>query len=152
MRTRVDLTLKQFRGGADGNLRYLPAQALARTSGIEHDLLLRRGYEPGAFRRRGAFRLLDQIVRAMLRLVDDVAGALARFANDDFGSLLGLVQVFLAALSGRQAVRDGLLPRRDCTQQRRPDEAERKPDQDDEDDRLTDQGRVDFHCKSSRPL
>src|SRR3972149_3685283 len=54
------------------------------------------------------------------------------------------------AARGAQPVRDGLLARLDCAEQRRPDEPDREPDEQRKRDGLRDQREVEAHCSPLR--
>jgi len=77
MGARIDLALEQLRRRAHGERCHFLAQGFARAIRFEIDLLLGRRHQALAFGRRSGFRLIDDLVRAMLGLVDDRLRAFA---------------------------------------------------------------------------
>ena len=94
------------------------------------------------------FRLFDEISRALLSLGNQSRALLTCFTQVVGGLLGSLLELQPTALSGREAISDGLLPGLDGQQQRRPDELRGEPDEDREGDGLCDQGEVDVHLRS----
>src|SRR6185312_12226802 len=94
MRARIDFALEQFRCRGDRNLGNFTPQRLAGAGRVQLDLLLSCRNDAGALAARGAFRLLDEVVGAVLSLIDDLVGALASLTNDRLGPLTSLSKVF----------------------------------------------------------
>src|ERR1700758_1985339 len=140
---RVDLTSEELARGADGDTRHLAPQAFLGARGIELDLLLRGGDDAGAFAARGAARLFDQLVGALLGVLDDLVGALARLADDAVRLVPRLGKLLLAFLGGRQPLCDLALALIHCTQNRWPEPLHRGPDERREYDHLHDEREID---------
>src|SRR5215469_8732929 len=103
---RVDLASEELARGADGDACHLAPQAFLGTRGIELDLLLRGGDDACALAARGAPRLFDHLVGALLRVIDDLVGALARLADDAVSLTAGCRELALALFGGGESLRD----------------------------------------------
>src|SRR6185437_9613958 len=147
VRTRIDLALEQLRGRLHCDLSHFTAQTLAGVSRVQLDLLMSCSHEALTLGRRRALRLLDEVVGAVLSLVDDLRGALTCFTDDRVGLVTGFRQSFLAFLARSKPLRDlarALLHR---TEDHRPHEFHRCPDEDREDHHLNDERQVEGHSR-----
>src|SRR5262249_27560848 len=145
VRLGVHLAAQDLLGAGDGERGDLLAQGLARARVFLVDLGLRRGLLAVALFSGCVARLVDQLGGALLRLGDDIGRALARRAQVGLGLARRRLERLLALLGRGQALGDHFLALLDRAQQRRPDELDREPDEQEERDALGDQRQVDVH-------
>src|SRR5690606_16189575 len=103
-----------------------------------------------AFRDRLGLGRVDDLVGALVGLLDDLVGLDPRrlqFVGDAF---LGLGEVLLRVVRGREALGDLLLAFLDRPHQRRPDELPGEPDQDREREALAQECGVELHRDAPR--
>src|SRR5512139_2809982 len=141
----VDLALEKQRRAGHCQLRHVLAESVASAGLLERHFLARVAHEALAFGDGGGAGFLDDLVRPAVGLVDDLQGLLARLVDDALSLAARLVQLLLATLGGRQAVGNLLLAVFDRLEKGGPDELDAEPDQDQEDDGLPDERRIDVH-------
>src|SRR5690625_2066321 len=140
MLVRIDFLRQDSSGGGSGNTCKIAAQLLTRlvcrlldfsTGALDLTSLLLFGL---------GTRGINDFTRASIGAVENLGGALACFLDCLLGSLLGIRELTLAFLGGRDSIGDALAPRIHRAHQGAPEPALEKPYRDEKDHDLDDQG------------
>ncbi len=147
---RVDLTAQHAARAEHDQLgQFLPQPLACPMDGL-FELRLGGSALTRGLGERLLARLLDDLASPLMRLLQDFAGLRPSLTEHRLRLGLALLKRLLASLGGSQTLRDPLLPLLDGVHQRRPDELPGEPDQDREEDQLTEEGGVDAHVRDSR--
>ncbi len=145
MSLRIDFALEQARCALDRELAHFLAQTFARTRSLAGRFFPSLCKQALGLRRCGALGLFHHFVRAFACLVEDMHRLIARLADDLFGTCLRFAQVTLALFGGGKSGCDFARALIHRTEDHRPDELHREPDEDDEYEHLHDQREIDVH-------
>jgi hypothetical protein len=129
---RIDFTLQQAGCAGDGETADVLAQRVTGTRLLQRDFLLGVTDEPLAFRNGSATRFIDDLGRTLVRLVDDLLRLLTSSSQDALGFPVGALQLCWPRSAAARPSAIFFCRSPTAFDQRRPDELDREPDQDPE--------------------
>ena len=148
VRLGIDFATQNFFRAGDRQGCNLLTQCLFGTQHFLLDLRLGSSLLAIAFLARSVLGFIDHLRHALLRLGHQTGSTLPCMRHLDVGLTGRCLERLTTLIGGSQSVSNGLLPRFDGRQKRRPDEADREPDERGKDDRLREHCYVDVHTCS----
>ncbi|VDO55918.1 unnamed protein product [Brugia timori] len=141
----IDFLAEDLLGTLDGQRGDLLAQGFAGAHGLLLGLVAGSRDDLAGLFVRTALGFFDDLLGAALGVGKTAGGLGARRRQFLFDALVGGLQFGLGLVGGRQARGDLLCPVIQSLRDRRPHESHREQHEQQEDDGLNEQGRVDTH-------